>query len=149
MKKVFAALIFALAVFAAHSQSAEKISEIIESNEITNEQGAWIACQYSQDVGENAGYSEAMTKAVEKGWLPSGEVASNPMTLQNLCGLCVKASGLKCGLFYRLTKANRYAFKELKANGVLDSSADPSMAVTGQNALSILNACVKKAGGSK
>lgn len=149
MKKMLAALFFALAVFAAHSQSAEKITEIIESGEISNEQGAWIACQFSQDVADGASYSDAMTKATEKGWFPSGEVASNPITLQNLCGLCVKACGLKCGLLYRLTKANRYAFKELKANGILDSAADPSMTVTGQNALSILNACVKKAGGSK
>lgn len=149
MKKVFAALVFALAVFAAHSQSAEKISEILESGQINNEQSAWIACQYSQDVGESAGYSEALAKAVEKGWISSGAVASNPINLQDLCGLCVKACGLKGGLLYRISKANRYAFKELKAIGVLDSTADPSMTVTGQNALSILNACVKKAGGSK
>ena len=149
MKKIFAALILTLAAFAVYAQSAEKISEIIESEEITNEQAAWIACQSAQILQDDAAYSEAMSSATQNGWLASGAVASNPISLKDYCGLCVKASGLKCGLFYRISKANRYAFKELKANGTLDGAADPSMKVTGQNALSILNACVKKAGGVK
>ena len=149
MKKTFAALIFLLAAIAAHSQDAQKISEIIESEQITNEQSAWIACQSAQVLDESASYSDALAFAVQKGWISNGAVSSNPINLKALCGLYVKASGLKCGLFYKISKADRYAFKELKAKGVLDSTADPSMKVSGQNALAILNACVKRAGGAK
>lgn len=149
MKKVWLALAFAALAFCAHSQSAEKISEIIEGDEISYEQAAWLAYSYAQEDGESASYEQALQAVIDKGWIASGAVAQNPISLKNLCGVFAKASGLKCGLFYRISKADRYAFKELKANGTLDSAADPSMTVSGQNAVSILNACAKKAGGSK
>lgn len=149
MKKAFFAIVFFLGLFALHSQDAQKISEIIESQEISNEQAAWIACQSAQNMDEASDYSEALAKAVELGWISSGAVAESPMPLQDYCGLCVKASGLKCGLLYRITKSKRYAFKELKANGTLDLAADPGMTVNGQNAFAILNACIKKSGGAK
>lgn len=149
MKKVLGALFFFLLAFGVYAQSADKISEIIESEEITYGQSAWLAYSYAEEGGESADYGTALQSAVEKGWVSSGAVSDKPINLQELCGLFVKAAGMKGGLLFRLTKANRYAFKELKAVSVLDSAADPSMTVTGQNAVSILNACVKKAGGSK
>ncbi len=149
MKKFAALVIFCLVAHAAFAQSAEKISQILESQEITYGQSAWLACSFGQIVSDDDGFEKALSEAVNKGWLKSGAVSESPASLQELCGLFVKATGLKCGLLYRLTKADRYAFKELKANGTLDAAADPSMKVSGQNALSIMNACVKKAGGSK
>ncbi|MBQ7620447.1 MAG: hypothetical protein IJS51_10025 [Treponema sp.] len=149
MKK-FAALIL-LSVFAclAYAQSAEKISQIIESQEISYGQSAWLALSYAEENGDQASYEQALSAATERGWLKSGAVSDSSISLQELCGIFVKAAGLKGGLLYRLSKADRYAFKELKANGTLDSAADPSMKVSGQNAVAILNACVKKSGGAK
>ena len=149
MKKILLALFVSFFALGAFAQSADKITEVIESNEITYEQGAWLCHSFAEENGEQASYSEAMEAAVRKGWISSGAVAQNPMALKELCGLCVKASGLKGGLFYRISKADRYAFKELKSNGILDSYSDPSMKVSGQNAVAILNGCIKKAGGSK
>lgn len=149
MKKFLALFLFALTAAAASAQSAEKITQIIDSGEITYEQSAWLACSYAQLIQDDADYGQAMSAAVEKGWVSSGAVAQNPIDLKDICGLFAKATGLKGGLFYRLTKANRYAYKEIKAMGVLDAAADPSMRVNGQNAVAILNACIKKTGGSK
>lgn len=149
MKKIFAITLFAFLAFSVCAQSADKITQIIDSQEITYGQSAWLACACVQEDGDSASFEEAMKTAAEKGWIKSGAVSDKPISLQELCGAFVKATGLKGGLFYRLTKADRYAFKQLKANGTLDSYADPSMKVSGQNAVAILNSCVKKSGGSK
>lgn len=149
MKKVAALIFFCLLSYVAAAQSAEKISQIIESDQITYGQSAWLACSYAYEDGESLSFEQALATATEKGWLKSGRVFDSPINLQELCGIFVKASGLKAGLFYKFTKADRYAFKELKANKTLDDAADPSMKVSGQNAMAILNACVKLSGEEK
>jgi hypothetical protein len=45
---------------------------------------------------------------------------------------------------YRLTGAQRYAFKELKAKGVLPQTADPGMKISGRDAIGILNKLISE-----
>ena len=58
-------------------------------------------------------------------------------------------AGMKGGLFYKLTKAPRYAFKELKALGFLDKEADPWKKISGQDAVNLFNVCVNYAEASR
>ncbi|MCR5044950.1 MAG: hypothetical protein K6A42_00045 [Treponema sp.] len=149
MKRFAALIAFFLLAYVASAQSAERISQIISTKEITYGQCAWLACVSSQLIEDDADYDKALPIALEKGWIDSGAIVDKPIKLQKLCGLFVRSSGMKCGLFYRLTKSDRYAYKELKANGTLDFNADPAMNVSGQNAVNVLNGCLKKAGGKK
>ncbi len=145
MKKSFVVLSLLLLSSVLSAQSAEKISEIIDSQTVSCEQCAYLAAVYSGLCGENVSYSEAFNTLHENQWISDGTVAQRPVKLSELSRLCVKATGLKCGLLYRITKSDRYAFKELKALGILDASADPSMQVSGQNAISVLNNCIARA----
>lgn len=150
MKKVFAAVFFMAASFVIHAQSMESISQIVESPAINYGQAAYLALTYSGGIDEGASEAEALDAAVKKDFIKSGAVDVAAIKLSEFSALCLKATGLKGGLFYRVSgKSGRYAFKELKAMGLLDKAADPGMTVSGQNALSLFNACVKKAEGSK
>ena len=150
MKKVFAAVFFMAASFVIHAQSMESISQIVESPVINYGQAAYLALTYSGGIDEGATESEALYEAVKKDWIKSGASDVGQIRLGELCALYAKAAGIKGGLFCRLTKNSaRYSFKEFKALGLLDKAADPSMTVSGQNALSLFNSCIQAAEGSK
>ncbi|MCR5046122.1 MAG: hypothetical protein K6A42_06065 [Treponema sp.] len=149
MKRFAALIAFFLLTYVVSAQSADKISQIIDSQEITYGQSAWLACSCATESGDKMSFEEAVSIAAKKGWIKDGFISDGTINLQELCGMFVKVSQVKCGLLYRITKSDRYAYKELRANGTLDSSADPSMKVTGPNAVAILNSCIKKAGGGK
>ena len=51
MKKCLAALIFAAAALAVHAQSAQRISQIVESPELSYGQAAYIALSYAEMGG--------------------------------------------------------------------------------------------------
>lgn len=89
---------------------------------------------------------EALEAAVAKKWIKNGAADQASIPLGEFCALCVNAVGLKGGVFCSLSKnSSRYSFKELKALGLLDKSADPAMKIDGQNALNLFSACVQEA----
>ena len=148
MKKCFTALIFAAAALAVHAQSAQKISQIVESPELTYAQAAYIALSYSdgETMEESASDTEAFEAAVQRKWIKNGAVDQAAIRLDDLCALYVSAVGIKGGVLCGLLKNSpRYSFRELKALGLLDRNADPAMKIDGQNALNLFNACVQAA----
>ena len=142
MKKVICGFFLTFIAFFAFAQSAEKVSQIIESEKISAGQTAYLAAVYADLIQEDAEENEAFDIAVQNGWISSSKNADDAISLAELSKVCTKVAGLKGGLLYRITSLPRYAFKELKARDVLDSYADPSMTVSGQNAVAVLNACI-------
>ncbi len=142
MKKFLCGFFLTFIAFCAFAQSAEKVSKIIESGEISVGQTSYLAGVYAGLIPENASESEAFKVAVEKNWISSAKSEGDSISLAELSKICVEASGLRCGLLYMVTSLPRYAFKELKARNILDSQADPSMTVSGQNAVAVMNACI-------
>lgn len=153
MKKCLAALLFAAAALAAHAQSAQKITQIVESPELSYGQAAYIALSYSEMgniIEESSSDSDALEAAVQKKWIKSGAVVDVAIRLDELCALYVSAAGIKGGVLCGLIKNSpRYSFRELKALGLLDQYADPAMKIDGQNALNLFNACVQTAEGER
>lgn len=62
--------------------------------------------------------------------------------LGDLSLIVAKVGNMKGGLFYSIFKNSRYAFKELKALGILPEEADPSMLVSGRDVLAIFSSVV-------
>ena len=147
-KKSLLAIVVAMAALAVHAQSAQKISQIVESPELSYGQAAYIALSYSdgETMGESASDAEAFEAAVQKKWIKNGAVVQAAIRLDDLCALYVSAAGIKGGVLCGLIKNSpRYSFRELKALGLLDKNADPAMKIDGQNALNLFNACVQAA----
>ena len=152
MKKFFPALALLMAAAAVSAQSAQKISQIVESPELSYGQAAYIALSYSdaETMDESADDTQAFEAAVQKNWIKKGSAADSPIRLDELSALYLSAVGIKGGVLCGLIKNSpRYSFRELKALGLLDQYADPAMKIDGQNALNLFNACVQAAEGER
>ena len=152
MKKSFPALALLMAAAAVSAQSAQKISQIVESPELSYGQAAYIALSYSdaETMDESADDTQAFEAAFQRKWIKNGAVVQAAIRLDELCALYVSAAGIKGGVLCGLIKNSpRYSFRELKALGLLDQYADPAMKIDGQNALNLFNACVQAAEGER
>lgn len=129
-----------LAGMGVYSQNFNRVTQIVEASEITNGQAAYFVGTYLGNVKENASDAEAVEVLKEAGLIPANTNADSKIKLKDLCSLYAKVCGVKGGMMYNFTKKSpRYAFKEFKAKGWLPKNADPSMNVTGTNAISLFN----------
>ena len=73
--------------------------------------------------------------------------SSDKIKIQDAAFLCVKAAGIKGGLFLRMRKDPRYALRELKAMNIVPNDTDPAAFVNGKEFINILSECDSKKGG--
>lgn len=143
MKKLatVAALIL-LAGAAAGAQSADSISQLLQTDETTYGQAAYLAAVYNESIAEDATEADAFAAMVDAGYIASSRSADSAISLKELSRLYAGVTGVRGGLFYTLTHAPRYAYRELKAKGVVPQNADPSQKVSGRDTLAVLNGCI-------
>lgn len=148
MKKYFVVLFVLLAVqLGAFSQSFNRLSQIIDEPQVTNGQVAYLVGTYLGSVNENSTNDDAFAKLKAEGYFSESAVSETAISLKDLCGVFAKACNVKGGMMFTLTKkSSRYAFKEFKAKKWLPLNADPSMSVSGVNAIGLFNSVT---GGSK
>lgn len=148
MKKTMLFLFILFLGLYLHAQSADVITDILESNEATFGQVCYIAAVQQQFVDDNASYDEAVQVLYENQIIPSLEDASAPIPVVDLAFIFARLWNIQGGLMFRITKGSpRYAFKQFQADGIIDSEADPAKYVTGAKALSIYTSCVNKYSG--
>lgn len=144
MKKFFTVLILGiLFVFSAAAQSSEKITEILKSEEMNFGQAAYIIATYKSSVAEDADYAEAFQKLQEEGLISEKYESDDMINLATASFLCFRSMNLNGGLFYKIFKNSRYAFKELQAKGALPKDSDPQYSVSGREFFGLFNACVE------
>lgn len=137
---VFLVFFFSLTVY---GQDATKVTEILDSLLLTKGQAAYIAASWLNTDNESLDFQQATQLIVSEGFLTEDSNAADPIRLDELSNLCMKTWNIPGGLFYRMTKANRYAFKELKALGYLSTTDDPSFSVTGSQGMNIMFKCME------
>ena len=145
MKKIIS-LIFALfLVLSAYAQSADIITEILETDEVTFGQVCYLTAVQMKIADDSASYEDAVNALYENGYIPVVEDYDAPVPAVDLAYLYSKLWNIKGGLMYRLTKgAPRYAFRQFQADGIVGSDMDPSAFVSGEKALSIYTSCISK-----
>lgn len=162
MKKLTICLLAGLFVsMTAFAQSSDKLTAIIKSETLTCGQASYLPALYtnliseddSQSVGDlglnNSQNNSAFEVLKTNGYFSPDVTADSEITLAQVSFIYMKALQLKGGLFYTLTKSQRYAFKELKAKGILPTEADPSMKISGREAIDIFNSCLELTGGNE
>lgn len=143
MKKLVTTLIILFAFSAIYAQSSEVITDILNSDKITFGQACYISAVQQKYIEETASYTDAIEALYKKGQIPTIVYEDTVLPLVDLAYIYAQMWGIKGGLFYRLFNgAPRYAFKQLKADGVIPPNADPHTYVTGAEALNIYTACV-------
>lgn len=142
-------LIFTLLISACvYAQSADVVTEILESNEISYGQAAYLSACHQNIISDDAGYEEALQILISVGQVSSKVSPEDAIRGDELAEIYLQMwPEIKAGFMYRLTKgAPRYAFKKLKSDGIVDEKADPSKTLSGIQALNILTACMLEYG---
>ena len=124
----------------------EKVSEIIKTEKTTFGQAAYLVGVYSGSVEESSDYDKAVSALKEKGVISADVDSNKEINLAELSYLCMQTTEMNGGLFYTLFPGPRYAFRELKARGILPALADPGVKVNGRDAIAVLNGCIEEDG---
>ncbi|MBR1722633.1 MAG: hypothetical protein IJ727_09175 [Treponema sp.] len=147
MKKFFSCLIMSVFVsLTIYAQSSEQLSEILKSPAATAGQASYLAAVYANEIGDDDSEEQAFEALQKKGLFSDELTADSEVTLAQVSYVYMQVLGLKGGLFYTLFPSERYAFKELKAQGILPKEADPSMKMTGRDSIDIFNTCLDLTG---
>lgn len=138
MKKILIALSALIFATVAYAQSAEEITKIINSEGVTYGQVCYLTAVHNGLVNDDASETDAMNAWFEENQLTNNGSVDAPINYQDTCFYFAKMWKINGNLFFRLTKGNpRYAYKQLKKDGVLPSSADPSRKLSGIELLNI------------
>lgn len=153
MKKIILSFLAAAALFSLHAQSAQKMTEIITRDEINYGDVSYFLSIQAGLCSDQVSEKDAFISLYKEGYFPENfdelsdtkmegeaeEIISRKIRLNDLALLCTKAYGIKGGIFYRITKAPRYALRELKARQIVQNDADPASYVSGKTFLGILS----------
>lgn len=133
-------LLFALAAagLCAFAQSNEFVDSLLESEEVTMGQAAYLVLVASDNLGEDADEARAFELLETFGWAPKGASAGASIRLKDYSYLLMRAFGLKGGLLYAVFPGPRYAYRQLAANLVIQGRSDPDMSLSGSMAVRML-----------
>ena len=141
-------IVILLAGGLAFTQSADVITDLLESEKVSFGQVSYLAAVQMNLLDENESYENAVKALVDNDIIPDGEEADTPIPLVDIAYIYSKLWDVKGGLMYRLTKGSpRYAFRQFQSDGIISSDADPAWLVSGAKALSIFTSCVNKYSG--
>jgi len=142
MKKSLVTLLLLLFFSSAFAQSSDVITEILNAKQVTFGQVCYMAAVQQDYIDESATYTDAIEVLYKKGQIPNIVYEDTVVPLVNLAYIYTHMWNVKGGVMYKLFRgAPRYAFKQLKADGIISASADPGSFVTGQEALNIYTSC--------
>lgn len=144
MKKLILSVIATFFLMNAFAQSSQKISEILEKEEISKGQASYFACVYKNLVEESASEDDAFTILQEKNLFKLDEKSDEKISLSKACFLVSETSQMKGGIFYSIFHSSRYSLREFKALGIIPQNANPNQTVTGSEFIAILNDFEKK-----
>ena len=147
MKKLFV-LVALLSSFAGmcFGQSAEKVSEMLEKKETTLGDVSYFSA-VSQELAKEKTSSEECFKILkDKGFFSESQKASDAATIGDVAFVCSKTFGIEESLMYKIFKNKRYAYRQIKALGMLSSSSQESDCASGNDILALFSECIEKGG---
>ena len=145
MKKFFISLVILFSIHSLYAQSATVVTEILNSEKATFGQLCYIVAVHEGLVRDSASYTDAINILFQEGQIPSFAYEDAYVPYANLAYLYAKIFKVKGGLMFRIFHgAPRYAFKQLKYDGIISENALPDSLVSGQKLLDIYTACMIK-----
>ncbi len=136
-RKVFISLLILLIASAPiASQAPERMDELLEQDALDRGQAAYIAAASAGVVDPDASDETALEALVELGF--SSERAEEPQAqvrLDEFSYMSMLAHDISGGLMYTILPGPRYAYRELRHEGVFSRGGDPATEVSGEYAL--------------
>ena len=147
MKKIVSIIFALFLVLSVYAQSADVITDILDSDEATFGQICYLSAVQMDLVDENASYDDAIQSLFDNSYIPEVAEADAAIPLADMIFIYSHLWDIKGGFMFRLTKGSpRYAFRQFQYDGIIDSDTDPSSTVSGAKALSIYTAASRKYG---
>lgn len=131
-------------------QTAAEMDAVLDAQAITCSQAAsfvFASCggDASGDMALNKD-EDAFEWVMNKGWLPKGSKADDPIRMGALSLLMMKAFDIEGGFMYALFPTARYAIRAMVNHSYIQSPVDPDMKVSGERFLLILGNVLSAAG---
>ena len=122
-----------------YSQTAADLEAVLETSAVSCAQATRfiVASSGSAASVDTASEESSYEWARSNGWLDSA-AASDPITLDKLSFLIMKAFDMKAGMMYSLLPGPRYAYRSMVSRNFIQGAADPAMTVSGERFLLIL-----------
>lgn len=148
MKKYISIVFTLFLVFSIHAQSADVITEILDSEEVTFGQVCYISAVEQGLVSDRAGYKEAVDALVKNEQIPGTVDENAAAPIVDIAFIMSQIWDIKGGLMYRITKGSpRYSFKQFKSDGIIEPYIEPADLISGAKLLGIYTSCSKVYGG--
>ena len=117
--------------FSLSAQNADLVTEIIETEQVTFGQAAYLFAVYLDLISDESTEIDAVNALVDAGIMKQQKSLDGSISHAAFAGLCMKAWDIPGGLMYSITHSNRYAFRELQVLGLISNSVDPMAPISG------------------
>jgi len=142
MKKILSILFVLFIAGSVYAQSNEVITEILKTDEVTFGQVCYLSAVYQGFVQEDASYEDSIKALYKMKQIPDLGYENDTVAMVNLAFIYAQMWKIRGGIMYQMTNGSpRYAFKQMKADGVIAEYIAPSHIVSGYEALSIFTSC--------
>jgi outer membrane protein OmpA-like peptidoglycan-associated protein len=121
------------------AQTAAEMDLLLETREVSFAQASRFVLASADAAAEGVEVRAAFDLARENGWLSKKAVSDNPIRLGELCFLVMKAFHMRGSFLYALFPGPRYAFRELEYRRLIPGRRDPSLRVSGEELLRMLD----------
>jgi outer membrane protein OmpA-like peptidoglycan-associated protein len=121
-----------------HGQTAAEMDELLDRGEITWAQACRFVLPASGVLEEHTAAAAAFAMAHERGWLPKGAAAEDPVRLGGLSYLILQSFSFKKSFLCALFPGPRYAYRQLDYLELIPGLRDPALPVSGERLLRIL-----------
>ena len=138
LKKFFCLVFIFFSSFFIYSQSSEFVTKLLETEKATYGQVSYLIAVYQGFVPESASNIDAMNALYQEKQLLDRFEPNEPITYKDLSFFLVRIWDVKGGLMFRITNgAPRYAFNQLKNDGVIPLKIDPNFYPSGIDVLNM------------
>ena len=136
-----------LVSFGVYAQSADVITQILETEEVTYGQICYLSAVRQNLISEDDSFDKAVSVIEDSAQLNRVLGTDYKIDVQATAHLFMQIwPDEKGGLLYRITGSPRYAYKHLKALNIIPDSYDPHSNLSGFQALNILTSCMNTFG---
>ena len=144
MKRLFIFLAFCVIAVHANAQVAGRLTQILNTEQATYGQASYMSAVATGMAQDTDSYETCFDILKSENIIVGNPSLKTPITAKNFADMISKTWNINNSVFYRITNHPRYAFKQMKAAGIIPSNYYPNRVLSGQEMLNIITLCIEK-----
>jgi len=146
---VFLAMALGGGLASVAAQSNDKLDELLSQPQARVDSTSYLVLTAAGLVPEDADLATAFQTAIDQKLLPKNRLEGDPVSIEDLSFLVMKALKVPGGLEWTFLPNPRAAYRELAYYELINASAGPARLVAGDEVVRTLNAVIAREGGRK